>query len=78
MNKKDERNGQRNRGRNGAPLFQHRHFAVIAAVIANLDNSDVYPEPLRAEVAKAFADRLAATNPNFNRSRFIAACKLEG
>lgn len=78
MNKKDERNGQRNRGRNGAPLFQHRHFAVIAAVIADMPKHAASLRAQRESCANAFADRLAATNPNFDRSRFIAACKLEG
>lgn len=59
-----------------APKFQHRHFAAIAAVIAELPD-DPY-SPISGEgtlaVARAFANALQDTNPNFDRNRFLRAC----
>lgn len=47
--------------------LQHRHFVLIAETIANL------PEACnRSVVAIAFADKLACTNPRFDRERFLA------
>lgn len=51
--------------------LQRRHFEVIAATISGLDLSDA----MRLKVAKGFANKLAGTNPNFDRDRFIGACK---
>ncbi len=54
------------------PNMQHRHFAFIARTIANM------PESVnRLTVARQFAATLAMTNPNFDRARFIAACRPE-
>lgn len=51
----------------GLAPMQHRHFATIATIIRDM--------PGRKDVVAAiFADRLAATNPNFDRDRFLAAC----
>ena len=50
-----------------APAMTRCHFAFIASLIASLPNG-------RAEVAVAFADQLAQTNPRFDRNRFLAAC----
>ena len=50
--------------------LQHRHFALIASVIAAI----AVPF-LRGVVSKHFATALARTNPNFNRHRFLAACR---
>jgi hypothetical protein len=50
-------------------LLQHRHYAFIAATIAAMQGSAVY----RAEIAKDFAN---ATNPRFDRLRFLAACAV--
>ena len=57
--------------RNAAtPSLQHRHFAFIAQTIRDM------PERVnRIPVARAFADKLAQTNPHFDRSRFLAACR---
>jgi hypothetical protein len=53
-----------------APQMQHRHFAFIAATIAAM------PEHVnRIPVAREFAKQLARTNPNFDRDRFLAACR---
>lgn len=52
------------------PTFEHRHFKLIADVIARMNG-----ELTRGDIALAFASRLSDTNPNFNRERFIAASK---
>lgn len=51
--------------------MQHRHFSVIAAIIAQLDL------PTRKKMANHFADSLAQTNPKFDRGRFYAACDIK-
>lgn len=53
---------------NGVTL-EHRHFSFIAATIADLTPST------RDDIAAHFADACARTNPRFDRSRFLAACK---
>lgn len=53
---------------NGVTL-EHRHFAFIAAVIAQLEAVS-----LPDDVAQAFADACTRTNPKFDRARFLAAC----
>lgn len=57
----------------GLAEMQHRHFATVATIIRGMP-ADVYGTE---QVAEIFADRLAWTNPNFNRARFLAACKEE-
>jgi hypothetical protein len=57
----------------GEVEFQRRHFEFIATTIAvelmhDLTKAD------RLRVATRFADSLQATNPNFNRARFLGAC----
>lgn len=55
----------------GLADMQHRHFATVATIIREMP-ADVYgPE----QVAEIFADRLASTNSNFNRDRFLRACR---
>lgn len=47
------------------PSLQHRHFAFIASVIADM------PDELdREKVAAHFGFHLSKTNPNFDRFRF--------
>lgn len=59
--------------RNAAPAtMQHRHFATIAAIIAEYGSVES-PSEARA-MARHFADRLTRTNPNFDRARFLRAC----
>jgi hypothetical protein len=53
------------------PVLQHRHYAVIAGIIASLK---VEGEDARREIAEQFADRMATTNGNFDRARFLKAC----
>ena len=60
---KDKRNARN-------PVMEHRHFAVVAGIIAEL------PTNQRGHIAGFFADKLAGTNPKFNRARFIAACNV--
>jgi len=49
-----------------------RDFNLIAGVIRQL------PSPVsRDALARAFAAELPATNPNFNRGRFLDACEPE-
>ena len=59
------------------------HYRVIAAIIADLSLSDdehddlelIELNALRESVARQFADALATGNANFNRTRFLDACK---
>ena len=63
---KDKRNAK------NSEVMQHRHFAVVAGIIAELDVD--YPQ--RAIIADQFARKLAATNSRFDRARFIKACGI--
>ncbi len=61
--------------RTTAPVpMQHRHYATIAAVI----KGRIEPVPdghlTSKHVAEIFAQELAATNPRFDRRRFLTAC----
>lgn len=51
----------------GKDALQHRHFATIAAILRNIGADTATVE--------AFADELRATNPRFDRARFLAAVK---
>lgn len=48
-----------------------KDFELIAEVIATLPESISYND--QEQVAAAFADRLATTNPRFDRDRFMDA-----
>ena len=52
-----------------------KDFELIARVLrtARSDTPDATGRRVTAELAAAFADELAATNPRFDRARFIAA-----
>ncbi len=54
----------------GIADMQHRHFATIATIIREMP-ADVYGTE---QIAEIFADRLRATNSNFDRDRFLRAC----
>ena len=54
--------------------LQHRHFAVIAGIIASMPNHAPTLRTAKRSVALQFADKLADTNPRFDRARFLAAC----
>lgn len=51
--------------------LEHRHFAFIAATIADLHS---IKEKDRTWVADFFAEKLSGTNPRFDRARFLSAC----
>jgi len=69
---KDDAGAAATRGKLGGVLMQHRHFAVIAGLIADLDDKGI-----RIHVAEHFRRGLARTNERFDGARFIKACKLE-
>ena len=56
--------------------MQHRHYAVIAAIIAAMPDHAATLRAAKRSTALLFADKLAA-NPNFNRARFMLACGEE-
>lgn len=55
----------------GISPMEHRHFATVATIIREAPN---FSEDNRS-LAEYFADRLADTNPNFDRDRFLRACQ---
>lgn len=60
-----------------ASSMEHRHFATIAAILKELTPArDKLSLSLTTHryICRLFADRLATTNPRFDRSRFLAAC----
>jgi len=54
------------------PRMSRAHFQLIAEVIRDVPNMSSAD---RGDIARAFADRLVATNPAFNRERFIDVAK---
>ncbi len=50
--------------------MSRQHFQLIAQVIHNMNGSKT-----RDQMAVAFAEALEKTNPNFNRTFFLNACK---
>lgn len=57
--------------------LQHRHFAVIAGIIASMPDHAATLRTAKRSVALQFADKLANTNPRFDRKRFLKACGVE-
>lgn len=59
---------------NKAPIFQHRHYKALAVIFADFQGlfgpSTTYTA---ADVTEYFANKLQATNPRFDRARFLAA-----
>ena len=58
-------------------VFQHRHFAVIAGILSELDGDSLgvsFGGIAKRAIFDHFADHLADTNPRFDRNRFLAAC----
>lgn len=51
------------------PTMQHRHFSIVAAIIADLPMGNVCDAAIQA-----FTSGLRGTNPNFDQARFIRAC----
>lgn len=52
------------------PVFQHRHYAEIARVLAQIELTDT-PEAIRG----AFANLFERDNARFDRARFFAAAR---
>lgn len=71
--RKDKRNAAGDM--NGS--LQHRHFAVIAGIIASMPDHAATLRAAKRSVAMQFADKLAGTNPRFDRTRFLKACGME-
>ena len=59
--------------RTGKTKMEHRHFATVAAIIAD-DLATVATDNERRAIAEVFANGLAGTNPRFDRRRFLKAC----
>lgn len=58
--------------------LEHRHFAVIAGILAKMNGVFLAVNPeQRQAIREHFADELAKTNPNFDRKRFLAAAAEE-
>jgi hypothetical protein len=58
-----------------------KDFQLIADVLKPWITRDGTPgveDALCASIARDFADKLASTNPNFDRERFLRACGVEG
>lgn len=64
------------RKKGGFAVMTRKDFELIAGVLASLD-PDVLTNEQHQWIAEAFADRLAETNPNFDRERFMAAASAE-
>lgn len=56
--------------------MEHRHFAAIAAMLRNMPRG-AFPAdgPAYETIVNHFANELRATNPRFDRQRFMAACR---
>jgi hypothetical protein len=65
---------------NGVKM-EHRHFAFIAATLAECEpgggdyGQDEYQQWV--ETCRAFANACRATNPRFDLARFLSACGIE-
>lgn len=53
-----------------------QHFQMIAEVIADMPTHAPSLRTAQKSAAHAFAEKLGRTNPLFNTSRFLDACKL--
>jgi hypothetical protein len=74
LNRKDIRTAS-----NGVCL-EHRHFAFIAATLRASRPEHHWDANKMAQwdvTVNRFADACAATNPKFNRARFLSACTEE-
>lgn len=54
-----------------------KDFQFIADVIKAMPSHSVSLRAQRESCARAFADALPATNPNFNKERFLKACGID-
>ena len=60
---------QKDKASAGFCKMEHRHFALIAGVIANMTDANS-----RYETAYLFGLSLRKTNPSFDHDRFMRAC----
>jgi len=61
--------------------MQRRHFELIAETLAAPKPEPHWSANKGAQwlvTCNRFADKLASTNANFDRARFLAACGVEG
>ena len=60
--------------------MQRRHFQLIAETLhtLSLGRPEGWSKNLWRETCLTFAARLEATNPGFDRARFLRACGMEG
>lgn len=55
-----------------------KDFQMIADVLrVYADDGDPAAESMHRAICNRFADRLFATNPLFNRGKFLAACGVK-
>ncbi len=61
--------------RTGLAPLQHRHFATIAAILLDARSALFLrgEEDPNSALNEYFAERLAETNPRFDRERFLKA-----
>lgn len=55
------------------PSFEHRHYVLLASIIAELPGKPEFNTELRERIARHFAQELKGTNPRFSADRFMAA-----
>lgn len=58
-----------------APQMEHGHFELIAAALRKTAPGSSGAKERWFDTVQDMAETLTDTNPNFNRVRFIAACK---
>jgi len=63
-------------------MMTRKHFEAIAKVMRDeieiyRANGDQYGEQVATHTARALTYMCVASNPRFNRSRFLAACGVE-
>ena len=54
--------------------MQHRHFAVIAGIIAAMPAHAESLRTAKRSTSLLFADKLSGSNCRFDRRRFLLAC----
>ena len=54
-----------------------KDFELIASTIRNMPSHAASLRTARESCARAFADALGATNPRFDKARFLKACGVE-
>lgn len=60
-----------------SPIFQHRHYRVIAAAFSKVkpgDSASINEIAQHTAGSKEMARLFAADNPRFDRERFLEAC----